>query len=122
VLLHKKERIKALEKEIVELTKSRDNLKIENFDLKLVNKELKQVNELKQDKIAHRLSCREETMDLKFLKDKQNIENKCAEDIRKVKDEYQVKVEEGLTKRNGELREMYSEVLRRLPDVNVKLK
>ena len=43
-------------------------------------------------------------------------------EIAKVKDEYRDKVEEQLETRAKETKEMYNEILKRLPDVNVKLR
>ena len=118
-------RLKIREKELTDtigkLIKERDYLYDENSKLKVDNKQLSKKRTIEEESIAHKIKMREEGCEISFQKKEQKVLNESADKVRKVKDEYQVKVEKHLEKRNDELRSMYTEILARLPDVNVRL-
>ena len=51
-----------------------------------------------------------------------SAEKKADERVAKVKDQYRDKLENQLEKRGNELKEMYKEILERLPNVNMAIK
>ena len=111
-----------LENRISELMREKNKL-LDTVDaLKVENKRLKVKREMDEELIAHKLQMREEEREIEYLKDETKLREECAEAIREVKYTYQEKVEQHLEKRNSELRDMYSEILERLPEINVGLK
>lgn len=81
---------------------------------------------MEQEEIAHKLKMREEQVAMDASKRIADAEQKAAkerdEGIAKVKDKYRDKLENQLEKRGDEMKEMYSEILTRLPDVSLAIK
>lgn len=119
------ERIILLENRVTRLTDERDELIDTGVELKAKNKQLAQTRQMEDEMIAHKLKMREETVELSAEKRISAAERKAFkqrdEAIAETKDEYRDKVENQLEKRGDELKEMYTEVLARLPDINVEL-
>ncbi len=109
-----------------ELRDERDELTDENSDLKAENKQLQQKRQMEDEMVAHRLKIREESVKMDADKRISEAERKAAKEkddgIAKVKDKYRDKLENQLEKRGDEMKEMYSEILTRLPDVNMAIK
>lgn len=114
--------IDILEERIVELRGERERLFDENHNLKTENKTLKVKRQIDEEQIAHKIKMREEQVDLDYKKKLQAAEAKKQEDVAKVKDEYRDKLENELVKRGDELKEMYKEILERLPNVNMAIR
>jgi len=115
------QRIDELASNVDHLISQRDLLLTENSELKAENKSLAQKRKMEDEMIAHKLKMREETVDIKFQQKAQEIQRDADEMIASVKNEYRDKLEAQLEGRGNELREMYSEILARLPDINVQL-
>ena len=85
-------------------------------------KEVQQDKKLEEEDIKHMIKMREEAFEV----DKQKFELKCEREkdaaIAKVKDDHRDKLEELLHGQIKDGKELYSEILSRLPNVNVRLK
>lgn len=82
---------------------------------------LKLKKKIEDEDIKHMVKLKEERQEVKFQKKELEMEKDKADEIAKVKDGYRDKTEEQLQKRNDELKEMYGEILARLPNINVKM-
>jgi hypothetical protein len=106
------------------LGKARE-LEDENHTLKVSNKKLAQTKQIEEEMIAHKLKMREEQTTLDAEKKISEAERKAAkekdEGIAATKDTYRDKLENQLEKRGNEMKEMYSEILTRLPDVTMAI-
>jgi len=98
-----------------ELQKEIRKLKEEVADLKLQKK-------IEDEDIKHMVKIKQEQLELDFQKKSMNMENEKNEEIMKTKDEYRNKLEEFLKSQVQDVKEMYGQILNRLPDVNVKLR
>jgi hypothetical protein len=114
------ERETLLEKRINNLVVEKNNLVDQVDELRIQNKRLQKKRDMEEEEIAHKLRMREEENDLHYKQELQKEKEACAENIREVKGEYQDKVEKYLEERIKELRGMYSEILERLPNINLK--
>lgn len=103
-----------LEAKILALEKERSGLKEEVEDLKIKRK-------VEDEQLKHLLKIKEEKMDLEYQKKEVTLEAKKNAEIAAVKDTYRDKMEAELKSRYGQLQEMYGQILKRLPDVNVAL-
>ncbi len=108
------ERIDKLETTNEFLEKQRRELKEEVEDLKLKKK-------IEDEDIRHMIKMKEEKLALEQQKKDVDREAKYQEQLAQVKDGYRDKVEEQLETRIKDMGQMYSEILDRLPNVNVKL-
>jgi chromosome segregation ATPase len=115
-----------LEREIEGLRKEKNDLKDDNARLKsereIHDKELAAKGEREDETLKHRLKMREEAKEVEFLKKAQELERKYDAAVAAVREEYRKKTEEQLERRGSELKEMYGQILARLPDINVQLK
>ena len=115
-----------LEERVIQLSNERHSLLDENEGLKVKNKQLSQTKQMEEEMVAHKLKMREESVTLDADKRVSEAERKAAKEkddgIAKVKDKYRDKLENQLEKRGDEMKEMYSEILTRLPDVNLAIK
>lgn len=115
-------RVLSLEQYIEKLKADRDRLEDENHTLKVNVRDLKLQKKTEHEEIKHMITMKEGRMDLEFDK-KQVVKDRARdEEIKKVRNQYRDKVESNLEKRGAELKEMYSEILTRLPDINVSLR
>jgi len=114
------ERQEHLENRIISLTKERDRLTDSNASLERQNKDLSHRRKIDEEAIAHKVKMREEGIEIQYQKKETKLRGELAENLHKVKDDYQVKSEKQLQDQYKEIRVMYSEVLKRLPDVNVQ--
>ncbi len=101
-------RVKALEKE-------KSNLKKDVEELKLKKK-------IEDEDIKHMVKMKEERLDIEIKKKEKEINQEKETAIGKVKDAYRDKVEKNLEIQKDDIKGMYDEILKRLPNVNVKLK
>jgi len=111
-LRHDKE---ALESKVDELQKDRKMLKEQVEDLKIKKK-------IEEEDIKHMVKMKEEALEIEFKKRGMDLEQAKEKAIAIVKDEYRDKMEIRLVKEGENIKEMYGEILKRLPDVNVRLK
>lgn len=121
-----KTRAEKLEKELEALRVERLDLKDEVGDLKLKKK-------VEEEDIKHMVMMKEERLDLKHLKKTAELEAEYAtknagaelekqKAIGEVKDKYRDKAEAVLEKQVNDMKDMYGQILERLPNVAVKLK
>lgn len=115
------EALKELKKEKAKLEKDVETLNGTIERLKRDAREAEHKRKLEDEETRHLIKLREEKLELDF--DRKNMEREKAkvDAIAKVREEYRDKIEKGLEARGKELREMYGEILARLPNVNVML-
>ena len=101
--------------EIEELRKDRTRLKQEVEDLKLKKK-------IEEEDIKHMVKMKMERLDLEHQKKVQETERAKEKEIANIKDTYRDKMELQLSKETTNIKEMYAQILDRLPNVNLKLK
>lgn len=89
--------------------------------LKREAREAEHKRKLEDEETRHLIKLREEKLELDFDRKNMDREKEKADAISKIREEYRDKIEEGLELRSQELREMYTEILGRLPNVNVML-
>lgn len=121
-----KTRTEKLEKELEKLRVERLDLKDEVGDLKLKKK-------VEEEDIKHMVKMKEERLDLEhqkktaklgaeFASKNANAELEKQQAIGEVKDKYRDKAEAVLEKQVNDMKDMYGQILERLPNVAVKLK
>lgn len=111
-----------IESSIEDLLEEKIQLKDSVVELRGKLKEVQQDKKLEEEDIKHMIKMREEAFEV----DKQKFELKCEREkdaaIAKVKDDHRDKLEELLHGQIKDGKELYSEILSRLPNVNVRLK
>ncbi len=116
-----KDRCKTLEERILDLRGAKDKLEDEYYELETQHNKLKRLKKIEEEEIAHKIRCREEQVEIEKQKGIAQAERSADERVMKVKQEYQDKLTAALEKRGDELKGMYTEVLARLPEVDVKI-
>jgi hypothetical protein len=128
-----------LEKEIFTLEAKRDTvltqIKLEEElkavksalrDVKFAHEEetakIKHERKIADEDIKHMIKMKEERLGIEFEKRVVELEKTSAAEIAKVKDTYRDKMEMRLQEEVKQTKEMYSEILKRLPDISVKMK
>ncbi len=104
------------------LTSESDDLKtdIEKLEKKL--RGLEHDHKLADEDIKHMVKIKEEQLALEHDKKVLELERAKQEDVATVKDNYRDKMEKHLVTQADNVRGMYDEILKRLPDINVELK
>jgi len=123
---------KAMKKVISENNKLKDDIEDNEISLNILTKqkielnneieELKLKRKIEEEDLKHLIKIREERLEIEFEKRKLTADAKHQEEIHKVSNEYRTKVEKFLIENVEKSERMYSELLVRLPDVNVRLK
>lgn len=116
------ERTVILGDRIIDLTNEKDELEDSVSTLSADNTQLKQKRKMEDEMIAHKLKMREEQVAIDSTKKIAAAERAADERVAGVKDTYRDKIEKQLEKRGDELKKMYTEILARLPDVNLAIK
>lgn len=101
-----------LKKDIKRLETEKRELKEELADLKLKKK-------LENEDIKHMVKINNERKEIELEKEKVKLEREKASEIAAVKDGYRDKTEAQLEKQLTGMREMYAEILERLPNYNI---
>ena len=116
-----KDRCDGLEKKIIALRNEKDQVEDSLYTLQCDHEKMTRLHQMQEEEIAHKIKMRDEQVNME--KDKGIAEANVTADRRvtEVKDTYQNKLTAQLEKRGDELREMYTEILGRLPDVNVDI-
>ena len=117
----KKENFEELESEKKELERKNESLREERMGLKEEVENLKLKKKISDEDIKHMVKMKTEAMELDFKKREVEEDGKRATKIAAVKDKFQDKMEAQLTKETDNIKEMYSQILQRLPNVNAKL-
>lgn len=115
------ERVDILTERVNELLLERDTLTGEKVELAAELAQLSQKKKMDEEMIAHKLAMHEEKLEIDKQKEIAATERSADERVADVKDQYRDKIESQLEKRGNELKEMYSEILERLPDVNLAI-
>jgi len=117
-----KNRFNRLLTEAGDLCTQKEKLLDQLSKLRLDLKDLKLQKKIEIEDIQHMIRLKEERLDLAHEKKDLELQRKKDEEVFEIKNEYRDKVEKGLENSRVEMREMYTEVLARLPDVQVALK
>jgi hypothetical protein len=104
------------------LLRSTSELQTEKQRLTEEVERLKLDAKIKEEDIKHMVKMKGERQELEFKKRVMDVEKEKADAIARIKDENRDKMEERLIKEGDNIKEMYSEILKRLPDVNVSLR
>lgn len=99
-----------------------DKLQEEVYDLKVSKRQLQLDNKIKIEDIEHMTRIKEEKLDIEFDKKVIKVERKKDGEVLTIKNEYRDKVITLLEEGKKELASMYTQILERLPDINVAIK
>lgn len=105
-----------------DVKKDRDRLLKEVEKLTIEAAKLKHEYKLADEDVRHMIRIKEEQLAVEQEKKAIELERKTQEEIAKAKDLYRDKLETHLNEQIKNIRGMYDEILKRLPDVNVRLK
>ena len=108
-------RFRELENDAIDYLKQIRSLREEVADLKLQRK-------IEDEDIKHMVKIKEGQLDIEFEKRKLQRDRECDAYVTDVKNEYRNKLEGFLKDQVKDVKEMYGQILKRLPDVNVRLK
>lgn len=107
--------------EIKELKRTIEYLKDEKKDLSESVDRLKSKEKIKTEDIKHMVKMKMEKAEVENERARLGFERDCDKKIAKVKDDYRDKLEKGLVKQLDDMRSMYDSILKRLPDMTVRL-
>ena len=115
-------RTERLKKEIEGLERERDEIVDQNRKLKDQLATLEQKRRMEDDELRHLVKMKESQLNIAH--EEKQLERDRAKDaeIAKTKDQYRDKLEAFLQQQVKDIKEMYGEILGRLPNVNVRLK
>jgi chromosome segregation ATPase len=118
----------ALRGEVISLEGDKDRMREQVSSLETKVRRLEEEAEKKEreqkladDEVKHRLKVREEQLELSTERTLMEKDREHQAALAEAERGYQRKITEGLENRHGELREMYSEILERLPNVNWRI-
>jgi len=107
-----------------ELEESKDELKRIKKECVAAKEELatfKHKKKLEEEDIRHMRKMEKEALEQKSLKKEIELERVKDQAIAKVKDDYRDKMEARLHKEVDNMKDMYKEILGRLPNIHVKM-
>lgn len=105
-----------------ELVVERDRLEKEVRSLKDELATIKHQKKLEEEDIKHLVKIRQEQLEIEHQKKIQACEMEKQTAVASAKDEFRDKLEDMLKTQVKDIKEMYAQILKRLPDVNVRLK
>jgi len=108
------------DKKVTKLEASIETLQLEKMGLKEEVADLKLKKKMEEEDIKHMIKIDRERKDIEIEKEKLKLEGEKASAIAEVKDTYRDKTEAQLEKQLGNMKDMYGEILTRLPNYNVK--
>lgn len=113
--------------ELKELLKNNDvtepeKLKSEISRLTEQLKQLKSDKKIEEREIQHLVKLKEEKLLVDYEKKVMELERKKASEVQVLRDEYQEKLQKLLERRGDDLKDMYAQILARLPDINLHMK
>ena len=108
--------------ELEKLARQRDSLKEQVEELTLQVTTLKHEHKLADEDVKHMVRIREEQLDVEYEKKVVELERQQQEAIATVKDEYRDKLEARLQTEVDNIKEMYAQILERLPNVTAKIR
>ncbi len=115
-------KVTKLEGEVEELKEKKEGLEKDKKQLTEEVERLKLKKKLEDEDIKHMVKINEERLNIEHEKKVIESEKIADERVAQVKDDYRDKVEANLEVQVTNMKEMYGEILKRLPDVNVRLK
>ena len=92
-----------------------EKLKEELADVKLQKK-------IEEEDIKHLVKLNEERQKLELEREKMTLKNKKDDEVTEIRDRYRDKMEKRLETEVERTKEMYGEILKRLPSIKVRLK
>ncbi|MAF80097.1 hypothetical protein CL629_03405 [bacterium] len=107
--------------EVTELREKVDALKRQRRTLRENVEDLKIEKKVSEEDIKHMVRMKEEKLALEYDKKEIDWFKAKEKEIAAIKDQYRDKIEKNLEKESARTQEMYNEILKRLPNVNVKL-
>ena len=116
----KKER--ALTAKITELDEQVADLKASVERLTDEKRQIEHENKMATEDIEHMVKINAERKEIELEKSKAIIQTAADKEIATTKDEYRDKLEKQLISRSNDLKEMYVQILERLPNVNLAIK
>lgn len=114
-MFEKRDRVAELNGKIKSLRDDRFTLQEEVENLKLKRK-------IGDEDIKHMVKIKEESLEIEHQKRNLKLEREKDKEVAVVKDEYRDKMEAHLERQIGDIKDMYGEILKRLPEVRVRLK
>ena len=112
---------KDLNDEIDTLKAAKKALEREKLSLTEEVAQLKLKKKIEDEDIKHMVKLKEERQEVECQKKELTMEKEKSDAIAEIKDQYRDKTEGQLEKRGTEIKEMYGEILARLPNINVGL-
>lgn len=109
-----------LKNEIKSLEQQRDTALDDYSRTKRKLDEVQAQIETQERELKHLMRMKEEALEIAYKKKEIELEKQKADDIADVKDKYRDKMEAELNKQVERMQQMYSEILGRLPNFNVK--
>jgi len=107
---------------IFELETERDSLRDSVINLKDNVAQLKLKRKIEEEDIKHMVAMKEARLQLDFDKRVQKVDLEQQKAIGLIKDEYRDKLELRLNKEVESMKEMYGQILTRLPDISASFK
>lgn len=119
------DRVDELENQIEGLTEEKRGLldQVEKLNIKAKNQKADMDAERKREEenLKHQVKIHDEKREIEYLKREQLQDRARDREIEAVKNSYRDKLEKELVARADQLKEMYGQILARLPDINVAL-
>ena len=97
-------------------------LRQERLSLKTQVEDLKLSKKITEEDIKHMVRIKEERLKLEFQKKEMNIRAETANEVAAAKSVYQDKLILNVEGQKDDIKEMYGQILERLPDINVKMR
>lgn len=89
-------------------------------ELKTTVHELKSNKKIEEEDLKHMMRLKEERLEIQFKRKEMEIEAEKQQAVAEVKDEYRDKLEVRLSTEVDSIKEMYGQILERLPNVNMR--
>ncbi len=99
-----------------------EGLETDRLTLKREVEDLKSKKKIEEEQIKHLVKIKDEKRELEYKKREMDLEAKKNDQVAEVKDKYRDKLEANLIAQKDDIKGMYSEILKRLPDINARLK
>lgn len=109
-------------REKADLLKEKEKLEKEIVSLEKKIAQLESKKKIEEEEIKHLVKIATEKREIEFQKKEMQIEKDADSKVMKVKQDYQDKIESNLHKQIEDTKQMYAEILARLPNISVKLK
>lgn len=114
--------IKDLKNRMSELNESEKLKKKRISELEEQIEKLKLQKKIEEEDIKHMVKMKMEQLEIEHKKAMLDMEKEKEEIISRINDEYRNKIEAFLQNQVKDVKEMYSQILERLPDINLRLK